>query len=71
MAASFSFINSFSTKQLTLKIYSAAQAEAKRSKHISGTSVGLRVRQDCGFERFVSYLNVAEFIYIYTFNPIL
>ena len=33
------------------------QAEAKGSEYISCTSLCLCLRQDCGFQRFVSYLH--------------
>jgi hypothetical protein len=34
------------------------QAEAKRRQHISCTSLGLHLRQDCRVQRFVPHLDV-------------
>jgi len=45
-----------------LRVDSAAPSESQGK--LTHTSLGLRVRQDCRFKRFVSYLHVA-------YNPLI
>jgi len=62
MTMSFVFINHskkiVSQNRLKLKTDNAASTGSHGTEHVSCTSVGLRLRLNCQYERSVSYLQV-------------